>query len=550
MKKVSVRFGDEGGFTLAESLVALTVLTIAIVLTVTPVLAGFDVLNQAKLATIAANLAQGRVEELRSLDYQDIGFPLSLPVGILQASETVTVQNVDFIITTDVKYFGSINAGENVIPQGGDGVEGLPDMGIDFKEVTVTVSHHAGAVRPVMMQTIVAPPNIAAHDGQSNVIVELVKVEPATKPPSPVDYPQVVLVKDTAFYPFPGAPAQSQAFVGVPANESGVTDFYYYARLGATVTSFEANGWRIHPTDIDIETDRVHMGPTETATVPLRIFRPAEIVVELFDDATLLPIVTDVDVTIEYEGTLYAFTEADPEWTGTGFHITNINGAPVIPGSYNITATGLGYSLETRSDVVVPQDYPSDLVHEEAFYLQQSTNAFLVVRVVDDTGAPIPGATVTITPELEAPFTLITDADGYVDYSWAYDGFDVTIDVTSPSGHDPGGDFISNIVGINTRIITLTSPANTGEITFHEDRPSYVQYFRYRPDGGAPDDWADVYPIGSSGEASVTVEAGAWDVQKVCVKMRRGNPQTVNATINVSVGGNVVWSSSSDCPRP
>src|SRR3989304_4348291 len=140
--------------------------------------------------------------------------------------------------------------------------------------------------------------------------------------------------------------------------------------------------------------------------------RAAEVVVERSDDATLLPIVTDVDVTIEYEGTLYAFTEADPEWTGTGFHITNINGAPVIPGSYNITATGLGYSLETRSDVGVPQDYPSDLVHEEAFYLQQSTNAFLVVRVVDATGAPIPGATVTITPELEAPFTLITDADG------------------------------------------------------------------------------------------------------------------------------------------
>ncbi len=506
MRKFSARLHGEDGFTLVEALVALSLLSIAIILTITPVLAGFDVLSEAKLATIASNLAQARVEELRSLDYEDIGFPLGVPEGILVASETVTAQSIDFIVTTDVKYFGSINPGEDVVPQGGDGVEGLPDMGIDYKEVTVTVGHHSGAVKPIVMQTIMAPPNIAAHEGKANVIVELIKEEPVTKPPSAVGYPQVVLVKDTAFYPFLGTPGQTQLFAGVPASESGATDYYYYARLGATQTSYEAAGWRIHPTDIDVETDRAHMGPTETATVPLRIYRPAEIVVELFDDTTLLPIVTDIDLTIDYDGTIHGFTELDPEWTGTGFTITELNGVPVVPGSYDMTATALGYSLETKFDVVVPEDYPTDVVHEEAFYLEQSTDVFLVVLVVDDGGSPISGASVTIDPEFEVPFTLTTDVDGYVDYSWSYDGFDVAIDVTSPSGHDPGSDFINNIAGINSRTVALTSPANTGEIDFHEDKPDYVQYFRYRPDGGAPDDWTDVYPIGSSGEASVTVE--------------------------------------------
>lgn len=541
---------NDDGFTLAESLVALTVLTIAIVLTVTPVLAGFNVLSEAKLATIASNLAQGRVEELRSLDYEQIGFPLGVPEGILQASETATVQNVDFVITTAVKYFGSINAGENVVPQGGDGVEGLPDMGIDYKEVTVTVNHHAGAVAPVVMQTIVAPPNIAAHEGKANVIVELIKEEPTSKPPSGVAYPQVVLVKDTAFYPFPGSPAGTQTFAGVPANETGATDYYYYARLGATKTSYEANGWRIHPTDIDIETDRVHMGPTETATVPLRVYRPAELVVDLLDDSTLNPILSFTELTIVYEGTPHTFTTTDPEWTGTLFHITELNGAPLVPGSYDLTATAVGYSLETKTDVVVPEDYPTDVVHEESFYLQLSTDAFLDVEVVDDSGTPISGASVTIDPEFEPPFTLVTDSNGHVDYSWAYDLFDVVIDVTSPHGHDPGSDFIPAINGLNFRTIVLPAPANTGVITFHEDKPSYVQYFRYRPDGGAPDDWVDVYP-NAGGEASVTVDAGAWDVQKVCTKLRwNGNPRKRNATVNVSVGGNVFWSSSTDCPKP
>ena len=551
MEKITNRLRRDDGFTLVEALAALSLLSVAIILTVTPVLAGFDVLSDAKLATIASNLAQGRVEELRSLTYEEIGFPLGVPEGILQASETVTAQSIDFIVTTDVKYFGSINAGENVVPQGGDGVEGLPDMGIDYKEVTVTVSHHAGAIRPVVMQTIIAPPNIAAHEGKANVIVELIKEEPATKPSSPVGYPQVVLVKDTAFYPFTGSPGQTQTFAGVPASETGATDYYYYARLGATQTSYEANGWRIHPADIDVETDRVHMGPTETATVPLRIYRPAEIVVELFDDTTLLPIVTNVDLTVDYEGTPYGFTELDPEWTGTGFAITELNGAPVVPGSYDMTATALGYSLETRLDVVVPADYPTDVVHEEAFYLEVSTDTFLEIQVVDDSGSPISGASVTIDPDFEAPFTLITDTNGSVDYSWATDDFDVVIDVTSPHGHEPATISIDEIEGVNFRTVSLAAPPNTGVITFHEDQPDRVQYFRYRPDGGAPDDWTDAYPVGSTGEVSVTVTAGWWDVRKVCIALRpNGNPRTRDAAVYVSTGGNVFWSSSTDCPKP
>ena len=549
MKKIARRLRDDDGFTLVEALAALSLLTIAIILTITPVLAGFNVLSDAKLATIASNLAQARVEELRSLDYEEIGYPLGVPEGILQASQTATVQNVDFTIKTDVKYFGSVNPGEDVIPQGGDGVEGLPDMGIDYKQVTVTVSHHAGAIQPVAMETIMAPPTIAAHEGKSNIIVELTKVEPAALPPSPIGYPQVVLAADSYFFPYLGTPDQQQIFAGVPANQPAAPDYYYYTRLGGPA-SMNSSGWWIHPTDIDIETDRVHMGPTETATVPLRIYRPAEIMVELFDDSTLLPIVNNVDLTLVFEGNTYSFTELDAEWTGTGFHITELNGSPLIPGSYDFTVTALGYSLESKPDVLVPEDYPTDVVHEEAFYLQPSTDTIVSIRVVDDFGVPIPGASVTLDPDFEAPFTLITDVDGWVNHSWAEDEFDLAVDVTSPLGHDPASDYLSDLQGVITHVITLSAPANTGTITFHEDKPWYVQYFRYRPDGGAPDDWTDVYP-NAGGEASVTVDAGAWDVQKVCTKLKwNGNPRTRTSTVNVGVGGNVFWSSTTDCPKP
>ncbi len=558
MKKISARLAREDGFTLVEALVAVSLLTIAIVLTITPVLAGFDVLSEAKVATIASNLAQARVEEIRSLRYGDLGFPLGVPEGILAASETVTAQNIDFIITTDVKYFGSVNGeGEKVIEQGGDGVQGLPDLGINYKEVTVTVSHHAGAIRPVVMQTIVAPPNIAAHDGKANVIVELIREEPAGKVASPVAYPQVFLVRDTSpFIPFGGTLASSQIFAGVPASGTGATDYYYHARLGATLTSYEAaGGWRIHPIDIDIETDRVHMGPTETATVPLRIYRPANIEVRLFDDATSLPVTGDATLILDYDGGGSAtFTQASPEWDGSGWLVTNLDGAPVVPGTFTFTASAFGYLAQTDADVVVPVDYPFDPHHVQAFSLEPASGSQVLVTVVDELGNPVAAADVTFSDLLPLggpSITIQTDLTGVASYF--FDDSVEAVDWQVDSGfHDPSA---KNHLNLNDPVeylnVTLNSPATSGLITFHGN-VGWVQYFHYRPAGGAPDDWIDVYP-NALGEASVTVDPGSWDVEKVCVKLRgNGNPFSRSATINVPANGTVFWSSSSStkCPAP
>ncbi len=554
MKEISARLRREEGFTLIEALVAISLLSIAIILTITPVLAGFDVLSDAKLATIASNLAQARVEELRSLDYEDIGYPLGVPEGVLQASETVTVQNIEFIVTTDVKYFGSVN-GENVIPQGGDGVEGLADMGIDYKDVTVTVGHHSGAIRPVAMQTIKAPPNIAAHEGKANVIVELIKEEPVTKTPSPAIFPQVFLVRDTSpFIPFPGALGATQTFAGVPASGTGATDYYYYVRLGATVTSFEVNGWRIHPIDIDIETDRVHMGPTETATVPLRIYRPAQIEVRLFDNDTSLPITGNATLILNYEGGGSAsFTQADPEWNGSGWLVGNLDGAPVVPGTFAFNVAADGYLAKTVTDVVVPAGYPSDPLHIETFSLEPASGSQVIATVQDELGNPVAGADVTFSdfiPLGGSPVIIQTDAGGVASY-FLDDSVDA-VDWQVDSGfHNPSSKNHLNLNGpVEYLNVTLTTPATAGLITFHEDNPGWIQYFRYRPDGGAPDDWIDVYPNGS-GEASVNVDPGSWDVEKVCVRLSwGGNPRTRSATVYVAANSNVFWSSSTDCPSP
>jgi len=87
----------EAGFTLPEAVMALAVLAIGILMTITPVAAALSGLHRAKLVAIASNLAQARVEEIRSLSYFDVGFPSSSPAGVLTDTETVTAIKYRFI---------------------------------------------------------------------------------------------------------------------------------------------------------------------------------------------------------------------------------------------------------------------------------------------------------------------------------------------------------------------------------------------------------------------------------------------------------------------
>ena len=63
----------EGGFSIIESMMAATILLIAIVLTVTPLAVSMRAIDRAKDTTIAENIAQARIEEVRSLRYNDVG---------------------------------------------------------------------------------------------------------------------------------------------------------------------------------------------------------------------------------------------------------------------------------------------------------------------------------------------------------------------------------------------------------------------------------------------------------------------------------------------
>ena len=71
----------EGGFSFIEALAAVTILAIAIVLSIQPIMSSLRQLGDSRAVTVAENLAQAEIESIRALEYGDIGFPGYTPMA-------------------------------------------------------------------------------------------------------------------------------------------------------------------------------------------------------------------------------------------------------------------------------------------------------------------------------------------------------------------------------------------------------------------------------------------------------------------------------------
>ena len=169
------RVSDEG-FSIIEAMVAVTVLAIAIALSIQPVVAALSQVTESRRLSVAEHLAQAELEGIRALDYEDVGIPGYSPSGVLSAARDVTVEGDVYHIEIEVGYAGSLT-GLDIIDQGGDGVPGAWDPGVDYKVVEVSVTWE-GRGEPVVVQTIVAPPAIGTHEGIANARVTVAAHEP------------------------------------------------------------------------------------------------------------------------------------------------------------------------------------------------------------------------------------------------------------------------------------------------------------------------------------------------------------------------------------
>jgi len=549
---------QEDGFSVVEITIALVILGIVILMTVGPTSTGFNLLTRADVTTVETNLAQGRVEEIRSLEYKDVGYSSSLPQGVLEPTETVTVGGKDYLVATDISYFGSANGGD-VIPQGGDGVEGHYDSGIDFKQVTVTVSRADGSYEPVAMTTIIAPPSLAANDNLANVIVDLTKVEPEGRDASIVPFPKVYLVydDDSSSVAYPGTPSAEQVFAGIDANESSGARYFYYGRLGTHLDDVSSSTvhWRIYPEDLASGTDRVHVAPVETGILSMRVYLPAELHVELYDSADGSPVSGIGTLDLSGPTGTHIFTTSDPEWNGSGWDITEVDGYRLVPGEYSFDVKINGYTeVDDRTNVVVPDGYPDSLSHTETFSLDESQGWTLTVHAVDDAGVKLNGVNVQFT-DASGTTSEATDDTGTASHFSEDEGggsADVTVVISSSLGHQTYGPHTVTLTADREMTVVLGTPSGYGLITFTDNNLGVDHYWYQRKKGGA-DDPIVVLP-NVDGLGSAAVSSGNWKVRKVCLdgsSITQGSGRH-SSPLHVERGKSVVWSilPSQTCPAP
>lgn len=494
-----------------ESLVAVTILALAVGLTIHPVMAALDRVAEARTVSVAQNLAQGEIESIRALEYADVGIPGHTPSGVLTEERTVVVEGRTYVVETDVTYAGSLT-GLDIIPQGGDGVEGTWDAGVDYKVVVVTVTAQGREQDPIVMETFIGPREIGAHEGIANARINLEPHEPFASGDFDLPFVQLHSPPEPAIRST--LRASSQVFPAIPPAD-------YWIEL------VDGSGWIIHPGDVVTGLTMIEVRSGSLAEGVIRIYRPASMEVT----------VTDTETGAAVEGARLTLTLIE---TGiaTVYDIGTDVVAGLIPDAYDIEVTASGYQTWTAASVNVPAGYP-DPVHRLDVALSplapsttttttpESTTtttspdgtttttlpsgSFESVRftVEDSAGGRVHGATVTIDHPSRGTLTATTDDRGraYIDLEL---GESFTVVASTSWGHSP--DTRTFLVDDDEKVdLELGREPGSGLMRLRDgDRAEFL----YRPVGTST--WTAM-PANHWNDASFVDKNTNFDVAKRCL---------------------------------
>jgi type II secretory pathway pseudopilin PulG len=494
----------DDGFTIVEALVAVTILAVAIVLSIQPVMTALRGVSDARIITVAENLAQAEIEIIRSLDYDEIGLPGRTPSGSLAPIRDISVEGRVFTIELDVRYAGSVT-GLDVIPQGGDGVQGEWDPGVDYKVAVVTVTASGRELDPIVMDTIIAPTRVGQHEGIANARVILDAHEPFA--PSQLPLPVLEIHAPPAAPIGSGMAASEQIWPAIP---SGIYTVYVQT----------SNGWIIHPEDVLTGLDQLEVAAGTTAQTTLRVFRPATLEMEIYDVETGDPVdnarvtLTDID-----QGTSTAYAEGE-------YVITNL-----MPDTYDLSIAAPGYEDWGLTSIDIPAAYPDPLhrVTANLVPLDPSTSTTTIgpgssstttstapsdsrvaveFVVVDSRGSVVAGANVKVSHPTDGPFSGVTDRFGKITFNLV-EGGQYTAIGSTVWGHGPDSDPVD--VGRTVDALELTRPRGYGLMALNGGSGAE---FLFRSD--ADDPWR-VLPANHQGSASFVGPQDDYQVAKRCL---------------------------------
>ena len=534
---------DESGLSIIEVLMAVSILAVALVLTMGPTISSFATLQDAKVIDLADALAESRVEEARQLDFADVGVVGGDPVGVFAATETLTRQGLDFEVTTTVDWVGSNALDPGFFPGGGDGVAGLPDFGRNYKWLVVSVVPANGTIDPLVISTAIAPNFVpSSSDLTGTVTVQLEKFEPVGSPTSSTDWPSLLMLEEVGGgqeTPTAGAGTDSQEFRDLVPDITGAP---YRVRLGPTLADVEYNGWRIHPDDLRSFADQIFVTPGHAEQTSLTVYKPVTLSVAVEGQASVggaFQPLGRVSLILGSKGSYAVFDDFDMVTPGSWF-IDSFDGALLVPGDYTLQIDAPGYSPHGLVNIVVPSNYPTVLHQTEVVQLQISpTNtAEMTFDVFDSDGQAIRGVLVNVDAAGYGPLVQTTDIAGRARFNLPV-GSTPTITVESPHGHTASAQTLPPLGAQQTIDVILTIPSAHGLLEFVSGDFGYFQYLPF----GSGANWSAPVLPNTAGAASAALPANGlgnqWQIRKVCWS---DNGVVAEGTVIVAPNGSsVTW---------
>ena len=397
-----LRVRDQGGFTLIEAVLAMTLFAIVSTALTGLLTSSVNAQSVARSKTLAEQVVNDQIEWIRQQDYyNNIGTVNGNPDGTINAtglknvSGTITLTGLKAIMTTDIRLVD----------------DPTPDSfqtRANYKKITVTLVRASDGKLLARQVTYVAPPGQAPFAGINLAIVDATVIDMGgASPPLPGVGVQLATGPSSPLNDVTDA-AGDTVFPALTANPTSGAQAYYNLILTppSGYTVLKDDDVSLTPTAANAH---VQLAPGQTFVTSLRVYQGCTINVQLIDQSTGLAYTGNATVTVQSSRGSQTFAYA-----GGMAPITQLAGEKVVPGlTYTVMVAGGFYA--TAMAQTVPNNYPTDLTSTFALAGYPTGT---VTSTVTWGGTAVSGASVTLSGG-PASFsqTATTNASGVVTFT-------------------------------------------------------------------------------------------------------------------------------------
>lgn len=217
------------GFSLIELLVSTAVLLMVFAASMTIFSFSLNLIGEARVRSMATNLAIEEMEMLRNIEYSNLGTVGGIPSGIVPQEKTIEVDDTIFNIYTSIVYVDD--------PFDGTGTD--DPINTDYKRVRLEINWQGAfpSRQAIVFGTDISPPGLETLEGGG-----ILQVSVADASGLPVEEAEVRIVNDevdpvidttlvtpeTGVITLPGAPACVDCY-SITASKSGYTSDRTYS---------------------------------------------------------------------------------------------------------------------------------------------------------------------------------------------------------------------------------------------------------------------------------------------------------------------------------